>query len=189
MLHFDSSVFNFEVQLLGSINLRFKIHIEVSHIRLWLGFNRSLYLPSPIYMQTEIYPPPLHIPIYSAPCLLKDGYTGVRRTNLPLLTHPLLNWKRKRKRNEELGDRPFPSHTCWSSAVIGIQCLAGQFLAWCILFPSNLLMLLPAKISPLLHMKITESKLREQLAWIYIYSSDYLFKETDIFLLSNLQLA
>lgn len=50
-------------------------------------------------------------------------------------------------------------------------------------------MLLPTKISPLLHMKITELKLREQLTWIYVYSSDYLFKETDIFLLSNLQLA
>lgn len=50
-------------------------------------------------------------------------------------------------------------------------------------------MLLPTKISPLVCMKITELKLRERLTWIYIYSSGYLFKEIDMFLLSNLQLA
>ena len=162
--------------------MTFKIHIQASNVRLWLGSNGSLYLPS--HTNAEICPPLLHI--YSVPCPLKFGCTGVRTTNLPLLTHPLLNWKRKR--NEEL-DRLFPSHSCWSSVLFGIQCLTGHFLAWCVLFPNNLLMLLPPKISPLLRVKITESKLREQLTWIYIYFSDYLFRETDIFLLSNLQLA
>lgn len=147
-----------------------------------------IYLLLFTYKHTYISPLPLlHISVYSVPWSLKFRYIGVRRTNLPLLTHPLLSWGRKR--NEDLGDHLFPSHTCWSSVPTGIQCLAGQFLAWCALFPNNLFMLLPTKISPLLHMKITEVKLREQLTWIYIYSSDYLFKETDIFLLSNLQLA
>lgn len=75
------------------------------------------------------------------------------------------------------------------STLTGIQCLAGQFLARYDLFPNNLLILLPTKISPLLYMKVTESKPREQLTWFYINSLDYLFKEIDIVLLSNLQLA
>lgn len=132
----------------------------------WIQYESVSTFPYSL-TNSEIYPRLLHIPVYPVPCPLKFGYTGVRRTNLPLLTHPLLNWERKR--NEELGNRLFLSHTCWSSFLIGIQCLAGQFLAWCILFPNNLLMLLPTKISPLLRMKITGLKLRTAQMDLHIF--------------------
>lgn len=109
---------------------------------------------------------------------------GTQEQELNSFTHP--SHVPLEKRKEELWDHLFPSLI---SSLTGIQCLAGQFLAQYNLFSNNLLFLLPTKSSPLLNVKVTESKLREQLTWFHINSLDYLFKETDIVLLSNLQLA
>lgn len=132
-------------------------------------------------LSIDIYILPFFISIFQ---FLAAWILGTQEQEVNSFTHP--SHVPLEKRKEELWDHLFPSLI---SSLTGIQCLAGQFLAQYNLFSNNLLFLLPTKSSPLLYVKVTESKLREQLTWFHINSLDYLFKETDIVLLSNLQLA